>query len=260
MKKVLFAVLAAGVVSTAQAQKAGSILVYGDASYNAAKQTDDDGLPGTPDVITKNRTWNFTPGVGYQFNKNWTVGLNFGISGTQQIIDNGVLTSNNRIREIQVGPFVRYTTPINRTFFVFQQINISYLNGKRTNHSGAPGVADVIDTYNGFGINWMPAVGVNFTKYMALNFGFGGLGYEKKNWDFDGPASRVNSNFMFTFGQQFHVGISANLGGKSHTHGHHAEPGMERRHIDTSDDSEDVAPKAKTKGKKSKSNSSDIDE
>lgn len=254
MKKFFLAILAVGAVATAQAQKAGSILVYGSAGYSAAKETDDDGLPGTADTITKNRNWHFAPGIGYQFNKNWTVGLNFGIGMRTMSTDNGIITEETRTRELVVGPFVRYTMPINKTFFLFNQVNLGYLNGKRIEDDGIAGTPDIESSYNGFGINWFPAVGVNFTKCMAFTMDFGGLGYMNRTWDMTGPQEISMSNFDFNFGRVINIGIQANLGGKRHRA--HGEPGMEHRHFDASDDSdgEDDAPKRKKK------RSSDIDE
>ncbi len=252
MKKFFLAILAVGAVATAQAQKAGSILVYGSAGYNAYKNTNDDGLPGTADIVTRQRNWHFAPGVGYQFNKNWTVGINFGIGMGTERVNNGIITTEDRMRELEVGPFVRYTMPINKTFFIFNQINLGYLNGKSTWDDGIAGTPDIENSYNGFAANWFPAVGVNFTKCMAFTLDFGGLGYANRKWDMTGPQEISESNFNFTFGQVIHIGIQANLGGKKH-HGR-SEPGMDHRHMDTSDDAyDDDAPKRRKR-------SSDIDE
>lgn len=250
MKKFLLAILAVGTVATAQAQKPGSILIYGNAGFTTYKNTDDDGLPGSNDVISKDNMWNFSPGVGYQLNRNWTVGLNFNISGTRESIDYGAYTTENKMRELGVGPFVRMTMPIGRIFFLYNQLNVSYLSGKSTMDDGAPVTPDVEETYKGFGAVWFPAVGVNFTKCLALNFSFGGLGYAQRNWDMTGPQEVKESVFGVTFGRQFNLGISANLGGRR-MKSHGMEPGMDRRHMDTSDDSEEDMPKR---------NSSDIEE
>lgn len=246
MKKLVLAILAVGSIATAQAQS-GSILVYGNVGFSSMKETNDDGIPGTPDIITKERTWEFAPGVGYQFNKHWTVGINFGIAGTKQIneTDDATPDPESTTRDLMVGPFVRMTMPINKIFSVYHQVNVSYLNGKTIYDDDVNGTPDVENTYNGFGANWFPAVGVNFTRCMALNFSFGGLGYAQRTWDNDGPSETKESGFIFNFGRQFNIGISANLGGHhKHMKGHH-EPGEDRRrHMDMSDD--DDAPKKKS--------------
>jgi len=254
MKKFLLAILAVGAVATAQAQKAGSIFLYGSAGYTGYKNTDDDGLPGTSDLVTKNRDWHIAPGVGFQLNKNWGVGLNFGVGINTKTVDDGSITTDDRMRGLMVGPFVRYTMPLNRTFFVFNQINVSYLNAKSTYDDGVAGTPDIESSANGFGANWMPAIGVNISRCMALTFDFGGLGYTKLNWDMTGPREVNESEFNFNFGRTFNLGIQANFGGHSGRRHHGGmEPGMERRRMDTSDDdSEEDAPK--------KRSSSDIEE
>ncbi len=246
MKKLILAVFALGTVAAAQAQKPGSILIYGGVGYQSTKTTDDDGLPGTPDVISKSRTWEFAPGVGYQFNKFLTAGINFGISGTKNITETGTLKPEETMRELMVGPFIRMTMPINKTFFLFHQLNLAYLNGKMIDDDGVAGTPNVENTYNGFGANWFPAVGVNFTSCLALNFSFGGLAYGQRTWDLAGPGETKESGFDFTWGRQFNFGVSANLGGRHHRRGGHGEPGMDHRHMDTSDDEEDMPKRKKS--------------
>jgi hypothetical protein len=255
MKKFILAILAVGAVATAQAQKPGSILVYGNAGFTTYKNTGDDGLPGTSDLIEKSNTWNVSPGVGYQINKMLTLGVNLDISGTKSSMEMGPGTSEDRMREIGVGVFARMTMPINKTFFLFDQLNVSYLTGKETFES--TGLSDQENAYKGFGAAWFPAVGVNVTHCLAVNFSFGGLGYAQRTWDKNNDPSSGSylavgetkeSAFGITFGHQFNIGISANLGGRRMRG--HMEPGMDRRHMDTNDDED--APKS--------NKSSDVDE
>lgn len=267
MKKFFLAILAVGAVATAQAQKAGSILLYGNVGYNSFKTTSSDATPGTVDEIVKTNSWNISPGVGYQLNRNWTVGLNFSYGSGRTDFDPStgmylggtmVTVDEAKTREFMVGPFVRMTTPLNRTFFLFSQLNASYWSGK--DQYEVIGAADHENDFKGFNVNLFPAVGVNFTKCLALNFSFGGIGYAQRTWDMNNSAGSANfllpgetkeSEFDFTFGRQFNIGISANLGGRRHRGGH-SEPGMEHRHMDTSDDSEEDMPK--------RSRNTDVDE
>lgn len=53
MKKLVLAILAVGSIATAQAQRAGSMLIYGNIGFEGHKSTDDAGLPGSRDVVTK---------------------------------------------------------------------------------------------------------------------------------------------------------------------------------------------------------------
>lgn len=254
MKKLVLAILAVGSIATAQAQRAGSMLIYGNIGFEGHKSTDDAGLPGSRDVVTKNSRFDFNPGFGYQFNKWVTIGLDLGLSTTRATTEHntvGVADPVDRSRDFRVGPFVRFTMPINKTFFVYQQVNLSYLTGKSTTDFDMLGVPDAVSHYNGVSANWFPAVGVNFTKCMALNFSFGGLGYRYAKTQFDDVPGRLNSetvrtnDFMFNFGQQINIGISANLGGcHKRVKGHH-QMGEEHRHMDMNDDDSDMPKKKK---------------
>ena len=244
MKKLILAALAVGSIATAQAQKAGSLLVYGDVGISRQSTTLDDGIVGTTNPEAIDFGFRLIPGVGYQINNWWTVGMNLGIGYNRTSTDPETVEERNR--QFLIGPFVRMTMPINKTFFLFHQANISYIDGKRTIDNPSPVSDEVYDT-RGFAANIVPAVGINFTKCMALNFSFGGIQYTwaKESNDFN-AAETTTSKFDFTWGRQFNLGISANLGGRRAMKGHR-EPGMEhRRHMDMDDD-DDVEIKVKKK-------------
>lgn len=225
MKKLLLSLLACGTVVAAQAQ-AGSILVFGDLGIHTTADT----------AKEPNRTFafNITPGVGYQFNKNWTAGIflhydvvNFKPGGTPSI--------KSGERTYGGGLFGRYSCPIGEHFFIFGQAQAGYfssratLDGEGVDHTGE----------SGFGVALFPAVGVNVCHGFALNFGFGGVSYLNQRHE---DSDNGYSNFDLTFGQQFNLGISKNFGGKK-MKGHH---GMmdDTRHVDANDDEEE-APKKK---------------
>lgn len=236
MKKLILAILAVGSVASVQAQKPGSVLLYGNVGVHTDREVFDSGLPGSADQAYRTTSWDFAPGVGYQFNKHFTAGLHLGISTTKSTNDDmGNVIKETRGRDLSVGLFFRHTQVLNKTFFLFNQANISYLNGNEVEQARGSGLENV-DVYNGFGINWFPAVGINFTRCMALNFSFGGIGYNQRTWDLDNtPATVTNSGFAFTFGRQFNVGISANLGGTYAKKRQVREP-RHRHHIDLNDD------------------------
>jgi hypothetical protein len=247
MKKLVLAFLAVGAIASAQAQqKAGSILLYGNAGLNAVRNVNDIPSQIGPDVETKDIEWNVTPGVGFQFDKNWTVGVNFDISGNTSTQNNnsGLGDIKDRYTQFVVGPFLRYHMPLGRTFFSFFQLNTGYLTKKRIQEN--PGLADVEDRYNGFNVNFTPAIGVNLTRKVALNFGIGGLGYKGVviNYDDANAGERRENNFYVTFGQQFHWGVSVNLGGYKHMRGN-SEPGMDSRRMNTDDEDGEEAPRRK---------------
>ena len=230
MKKILLSIIAAGTVVTSQAQapKEGSIIVYGNIGISTNKSDYDPGQAGNTSY-TERKVTDFTinPGIGYQFNRNWTVGVNFGLL-TEKRNDSSVYAQ--RDRDLNIGPFIRYTMNLNKTFFFYEQLNLNYLNGRRL----IEGAVDVENTYNGFGTNWYPAIGVSVNDFVALNFNFGGISYASKKWNLDAsPATRVERGFNFTFGQQINVGVSVNLGGSHRGHhccGGHMEPGEDMRH------------------------------
>lgn len=199
MKKAILFLLAAGSFAGAQAQhsapQAGSILAYGDAGFSTVTDFNKD----------KVLSWNFTPGIGYQFNKNMTAGLNLSWSqiSTQALgaPDPTVLNTYN------AGAFFRYTHPLSNTFFAFAQFNGGY-TGTYTTTGGAPATG----RGDGYYANIMPAIGVHVGKGFALNFAFGHIGYRAETLNPPAPvASVTRTEFDFTFGQQFNIGVSKNF-------------------------------------------------
>lgn len=231
MKKLILALLAAGTVATANAQEPRSILLYG----NLGLQTTD-----FPDQH-KTTDWNVSPGVGFQFNHNWTLGLN--VSWAQSAVkqSTGIKTTDNFYG---VGPFGRYSSYICRSeiFFWFAQLDVQYRGGYTTNE-GNPATAK----HSGIYANLFPALGINVGKGLALNFAVGGLGYwtDKRT---DLPYS--TNKFNFSFGQQVNFGLSKNFNCGHKMHSHH-EPGDEihRRKMDNMEDEDDAAPKPKRQQK-----------
>lgn len=250
MKKLILAFLAVGSIATAQAQKAGSILLYGNAGVSTNRDLIDRNSASGNDDETRTVNWNISPGVGFQFNNNWTIGLSFGVGGYSTSVKDGFSSSkvDTRYTQFNVGPFIRHTMRLNRTFFLFNQLDINYLTGRRTIDVNMSGVSDTIDRYNGVWVNFAPGIGVNITRTVALNFGIGGVNYTGYVIDGDSyvDATGRSNAFNITFGQQFHWGISANLGGYKHVRGN-GEPGMENRRMNAYDDDADDAPKKKKK-------------
>lgn len=186
----------AGIAVTAKAQK-GSVLLYGDLSFGSSKNS----------AETKNTSFDFNPGVGYQFNNNWTAGLNLGI-GSDKTTPAGTTPTITKNSNFNVGPFVRYTQPLAGVFSIFGQLNANYLSGKTKTEVGS---VSAESKYDGFGINLFPAIGVNLKNNFALNFNFGGLGYTTtKN---KAAGSNSSNSFGLTFGQFMNIGISKNFGG-----------------------------------------------
>lgn len=179
MKKLIFSLLlsVAGLASV-QAQS-NTLLVYGTVNYSTVKAGD-----------SKSNNFDFSPGVGYQWNDNWTGGLNLSVGSAK--------TDANKATSFSVGPFVRYTQPLAGVFAIYGQLNTNYLSGKVGNVN-----------YNGFGATLFPAIGVNLKNNFALNFTFGSLNFSSQK--FDGISPKATS-FSVAFGSGAGFGISKNFG------------------------------------------------
>ncbi|OSZ82741.1 hypothetical protein CAP35_05620 [Chitinophagaceae bacterium IBVUCB1] len=234
MKKLILALLAVATVGTANAQK-NTILVYGNTGVNWDKT--DNGAAGT----NEGTNWNINPGVGFQFNNHLTVGVQGGYGAWKNVNSIPNSKATNTDREWTAGAFFRYTQNFNPTFLWWAQVDLGYVSGKETNETittvgTTTTVANASDMYNGFQAMITPAFAVNVNKGLALNFGIGGLGYRTITYD---KATRTDNNFMVTFGQQFHVGISKNFGCKCGKSRGHREPGMEHRKMKKMNDDDD---------------------
>lgn len=175
------------VMSVAAKAQSGSILLYGNVNAGSSKSA--------ADVKSSNFTIN--PGIGYQFNDNWTVGANLGF-GTAKT---GDLTKTN---QFAAGPFVRYTENLSNTFAIYTQLQGGFSSSKTT-------TGNVEVKSNGFNVGLFPAVFVNVNKNFGLNLSFGGLDFTSSKIK---DASNSSNSFNFTFGQSVNIGISKNFGGK----------------------------------------------
>lgn len=243
MKKLMFALLAVCMAGTAGAQK-NSILAFGDAHFATKK----DDMGGGSEHRSLN--WGINPAIGYQFTKNITLGVQGGYNSMWNENRNSpAINSWDRVatekREWHAGVFFRYTHNLNKTFSVFDQINLSYFSGEdatETENRAVTGGTIVntttvaSDVYNGFQASWAPMIMAHVYKGFALNFGFGGLAYRTYSYD---VAPTTGSEFMFTFGQQFNFGISQNF--SCHCKKGHMKPGDDLRpmKMDMSDDEDE---------------------
>lgn len=245
MKKLILALFAAASLTSANAQK-NSILLYGNVGINADNR--DMGATGS----MMNTAWNVNPGIGIQFNEHWTVGLQGGVGVMMDKQTNPFVTASgttihvkhtaNEMDMYQAGVFLRHTHWFNNMFGAFHQLDVSYIGGEsktavtstKKGPNGEPTYNMVNDNYKGFAAMITPALAINVYKGLCLNFSIGGIGYRMENWTLNSttPRSSMDNNaFMFTFGQQFNMGISMNFADcmKKHHGGGHMEPGMDTR-------------------------------
>ncbi len=232
MKKLILALLAAGTLTTANAQEPRSILLYGDLGLQQVRH----------ESLTKTTNWHASPGVGYQFNHNWTVGVNISWGQNALKLDTNSVVTKWTDNIYRAGAFARYSQYIRRSeiFFWFAQYEFAYQGGYRTNDGNA---ADM--KRNGVYTNLFPAIGINVGRGLALNFSIGGVNYGTLKGD--GAAYSTNT-LNFTFGNQVNFGLSKNFNCGHKMHAHH-EPGDEihRRKVDKMEDEDDAAPKPKRK-------------
>ncbi len=199
MKKVLLSILFTGFVTAGSYAQPKSVLVYGDLGVSSHKTENDDKTFG----------FRINPGIGYQFDKYWTVGLT-GSFNTDR-------SRSSRSREwdyynsYSAGLFVRNTFPVSRIFFVFSQLEGGYIGGAKGNTG-----TNTTENTNGFYARLTPAVGIFVGHGFALNFGFGGISYQTSKLS---GAAKANSSFDLTWGTQFNIGVSKNLRCGHHKYG-----------------------------------------
>ena len=180
MKKIglLLLLAAMGMIENNVQAQSNTLLVYGNVGFDSQKNNG-----------STINSYSVAPGVGYQWNDNWTGGVNLNLNGVR---DAGK-TSN-----VSVGPFIRYTQPLAGIFAIYGQFNANYLSGKTNTTS-----------YNGFQGTLFPAIGVNLKNSFALNFTFGSLSFTSQK--FDGAAESA-TGFHVAFGSGAGFGISKNFG------------------------------------------------
>ncbi len=197
MKKSLL-ILALAVFSFANAQK-GTVLVAGNVGYSSQKS---DVSAGTSPTVN---SFNFSPKVGYQFNDNWTVGVESSIANSKSTYTSGEYKSNN----FSVGGFLRYSKPIGGIFSAYADLGTGYHNVEQTNYNGGDFPYTSTTKGNGFYVGVTPAISLNISKGFGLNFNLGSIGYNTlNNTTHNGNDTK---NFNFNFGQSFSVGISKNF-------------------------------------------------
>jgi hypothetical protein len=196
MKKLLL-ILALAVFSFANAQK-GTILVSGNFGYSSRNASNSG---GSPDYTS----FNFSPKIGYQYNNNWTVGVESTIVNSKNTYSIGEFKSNG----FSVGGFVRYSKPIGGIFSLYADLGTGYHNVEDTNYNGGDFPYTSTSKSNGFYVGVTPALLLNIKKGFGLNFNIGGLGYDTLNNTTNNGSDY--KSFNFSFGQAVSVGISKNF-------------------------------------------------
>ncbi|MBK7885071.1 MAG: porin family protein [Chitinophagaceae bacterium] len=170
---------------------ANTVLLYGNLGFSSTKEANE----------TKVSSFDFNPGIGYQFNDNWAAGLavRVGLDKTDPKGDDNETKSN----DFELGPFVRYTQPLSNIFNVFGQLDLGFKASK----VDPPGDNNEVKS-SGFYGQIAPAIQVNVKNWFALNFGFGGLRFDSDKVE---DADNAKTSIKFDFGQQVNIGISKNF-------------------------------------------------
>src|SRR5687768_14778850 len=83
-----------------------SVLLYGDIGYESNKRDDNSA-----------KQFTFSPGLGYQFNEHWTIGVT---SNFAKLKYEGIYNQEGTV--YTVGPFIRYTRNLSPIFSFFGQL------------------------------------------------------------------------------------------------------------------------------------------
>ncbi|MFA6060395.1 MAG: outer membrane beta-barrel protein [Taibaiella sp.] len=206
MKKVLLSALMIGAAAMSANAQANSVLVYGDLRYSTTKDAADN----------KTRIFNFNPGIGYQFNDYFTLGLTGSFGTARTRMNNQTEWDFNNT--YSAGVFMRGTMRINRYFVMFNQLEAGYIGGANGNTG-----TNSTTNFNGFYASLTPAVGVIIHDGFALNFGFGGIDFKTTKLS-NVVGAKATTSFDLTWGTQFNIGVSKNIMcGRMHKRhrGHH---------------------------------------
>lgn len=209
MKKLILSALMIGGAAMAAHAQPNSVLVFGDLGIHSTKDANDN----------KTRSFNINPGIGYQFNRNWTLGLagGFGTARSRQVNQKEWNFTNT----YNAGVFVRHTLPVGKIFAFFSQLEAGY-KGMSIGNTGV----NTTTNANGFYAKLTPAVAVYVFDGFALNFGFGGIEYNTMKFS---GASKASSAFDLTWGSQFNIGVSKNFS-CGHMRKHHRGHGPQINH------------------------------
>jgi hypothetical protein len=192
MKKTVLALITFICLTTAVNAQTGSILLYGNVGFNTNSNGGNDNGSGI-DAASKGSFY-INPGVGYQFNNAWTVGVEGGYNYYDMTI--------SIERDYSAGGFLRYAKPIMGIFSAYAQLGIGY-QGQTIDQDS------LSSTGSGFYAKITPAIYANIKNSFGLNFSVGGLGYSSLS-----NSGVTKSTFGLTFGKELSIGLSKNFGGK----------------------------------------------
>ena len=187
MKKIFTIAIATLVASTSFAQK-GSIFAYGNVGLLSSKSASE----------AKSNSFQIAPGIGYNLNKSWSVGLAFDLMSDNEKSPTGTEIDKNS--GFAFGPFVRYTKNLSSTFSVYGQFDAMFGTAKL-------GLTEAKTNAMKLGVT--PAIQAHVSKALAINLSFGGLSYETTKADVSG--AKTASGLNLNFGKNTAIGLQFNF-------------------------------------------------
>ncbi|HXS36439.1 MAG TPA: hypothetical protein VN721_07040 [Flavipsychrobacter sp.] len=198
MKKLLLSVVAIVCITAASAQT-HTLLIYAN-TYISSENSD------YSSYQRKTIAWGPNLGVGYQLDHNMTIGIQ-GIYDFMKTPVGAAANNNFTISEWTLGAFYRYTIYTKTMLFFYAQVDAGYANGSASEEDlGAQA------TYTGFRGMVYPAIGAFVSPSIAVTFNVGGGSYRTYNWTANYAGIENSNRSVLTFGRQFNLGVSKNIG------------------------------------------------
>lgn len=191
MKKIIILSILILCINKLIAQK-NTLLLYGNIGFENKKE----GFSNIKSNFT------FAPGIGYQFHRNWTIGLRFQAASSKEVRTYPGGENVIKYNEFGLGPFLRYTKTLNNTFSIFGQIEGGF-GAAKDRYNGT-----TTDEYRGFQSNLFPAIAIHVHKGLALNVDIGGIAY---NWSKYKDGYALQRTVAFNFGKTINIGVSKNF-------------------------------------------------
>lgn len=189
MKKLLFLALVLPAAGAVHAQEPNSILVYGSGYFSGSN---DHSVGG---------------GLGYQFNKHWTVGGLF----SEAYIDQRNTMSPSLFRSYSLGVFARYSSYFgdSKRFFWYGQANISRMEALN-NSFNQPFPTE--DRRTGFDAKVLGGIGVNVWRGFSVNVEPASISIASSRTHYSGGwTGPTDRGTLIEFGMQPRIIFSKNF-------------------------------------------------
>jgi hypothetical protein len=206
MKKTVI-IVALLMLSIANAQK-GTYLVAGSFGFGLGSGHQSNGFSED-----KSNYFNISPRIGYQYNENWTAGIqtSFSTNNNETKDFNSNIVYYRKSNDYNIGPFIRYSKKLSELFSLNGDLSTVLSFGKSTSSISTPNSNSNSNSTQGFNVGFSPSIYLNIKNNFGLNFGLGGIYYgSSKGID----TNRINTNsngFNLNFGQSVSIGLSKNF-------------------------------------------------